>query len=95
MGRSWDHSIRMLAEDERTFAGGPRPCTARGCAEPSLYAGGYLYVTGQRGRVSRAERTLCAVHADAFARRHGLDLPTLPSDRPRGRVGIGPEGRSS
>lgn len=55
---------------------------ANRCDEPAVYMTGYRYVTGRAGRVSSAERHRCERHAAAFARKHGLELPTAPSPRP-------------
>lgn len=89
MSRSWDHRIRLLTQDERDYLErqhrryGDRyyTCASRGCVEEAVYATGYMYVTGRRGRVTAAERNACAEHGRRFAERYKIELPAEEAGR--------------
>jgi hypothetical protein len=53
-----------------------RPCcTDRKCDGRPEFIASYRYVTGKAGRVSSQRRYVCQAHAEAFAKKHGLELP--------------------
>ena len=89
MGQSWGHTVRLLTEDERAYVErsrerwGPRfySCSTRNCEEHVTHKVGYRYVTGRAGRVSSAEKLACETHAQRFADKHDLTMPTEPSAR--------------
>ncbi|MDH7578502.1 MAG: hypothetical protein QHH75_11980 [Bacillota bacterium] len=80
MGNSWDHKMRRLTQEEQerfdhnleVFG---TTCGARGCKGRIEYITSYRYVTGARGRTTRARRLVCRDHAEKFARKHGLEMP--------------------
>lgn len=77
-GRVPNVSVQM--EDGRVV--GKRACSVR-CQNPVIYVTSYRYVTGRAGRVSAAERAVCAEHGARFAQKHGLELPsTEPGPEP-------------
>ena len=78
MSKSWGHQIlsftpEAITDYERKGWG----CTVSGCEAPPRYQCSYAYVTGRRGRVTRARRDYCVEHAQKFAKKHGLELPAL------------------
>lgn len=76
---SWSHAVRVLPDDELAHAARlGRTCSTPRCTDPPTHATSYSYVTGRTGRVCATERLACPVHAQRFAQRHGLDLPTEP-----------------
>lgn len=76
MSNSWGHAIRRLTDGERDqqYRLGYR-CSGK-CTEKATFATSYRYVTGRAGRVSWAERYACDTHAQRFAAKHDLELPT-------------------
>jgi hypothetical protein len=88
--KSWSHTIGpvafdVAASDARRAGVGMRPncCSGRGCEATPVATSTYRYVTGRGGRVTTAERHLCAAHAARFAARHGLSWGD--DDMSRGR----------
>jgi hypothetical protein len=89
---SWGHAIRPLSERESAtverYHGTPqrgrtdsyRTCTAsRRCDHKAAFVTSYRYVTGRRGRVSCAEKMVCAEHARAFRDKHGISADAPPA----------------
>jgi hypothetical protein len=82
---SWGHSIRAATDDERMSwrgqAWAPGQCGRR-CGEPVVFRASY-YVNGPRGRPMLHKRFICTEHAERFARRYQLVLPSavLPVDQ--------------
>lgn len=50
-------------------------CQGRGCDERPTHVTRYRYVTGRKGRTTDRIQYACPLHAEAFARRHGLAWP--------------------
>jgi hypothetical protein len=50
-------------------------CTGRNCEERPVFITRYLYVTGRAGRVTDRIQYCCKSHGEAFAKKHGLELP--------------------
>jgi len=50
-------------------------CSTSGCDQRPEFVSSYRYVTGRAGRVSSQRRFMCTAHAQAFAQKHGLELP--------------------
>jgi hypothetical protein len=71
--RSWGHAMRPLTEDEKQLrARQGWTCTRPRCREAATHQTTYSYVSGRGGRVTSADRPVCAPHAAAFATRYGL-----------------------
>jgi hypothetical protein len=49
-------------------------CTRTGCPERPEYVTRYFYVTGRAGRVTDRLQYVCQAHAEAFAKKYGLEL---------------------
>jgi hypothetical protein len=80
MSGSWDHAVVRMdpeAVDEHDRWG--QRCSARRCVEPVTHVTSYQYVTGRVGRVARAERRVCCDHAARFARRHQVEIGSVPA----------------
>jgi hypothetical protein len=90
MGDSWGHTLERLSAEQQADMVATKPCGC-GCRryrlctmgrrdheQPATYLSTYNYVTGRAGRVSWARKALCDDHAAAFARKHGIDLASVP-----------------
>lgn len=53
-------------------------CSGRDCYERPELVTRYFYVTGRAGRVTDRIQYACRTHGEAFAKKHGLALPSLP-----------------
>ncbi len=90
---SFGHYIRVATDDERAYWSRQRQeststsggrfyaCQTKGCDEAATHVTGYRYVTGRAGRVLSAEKHHCAEHAERFAKKHGLEMPSEPTER--------------
>jgi hypothetical protein len=78
-GRSWNHRVYRLdpADIDRNDRFGVTCATSK-CKTLPTHATRWDYVTGRAGRVSDTTRLVCAAHAEAFARRHGLAIGEPP-----------------
>jgi hypothetical protein len=81
--------FRFYLEVHREPRGfGPNPeefiwrpgCSAHNCEEKPVFATRYLYVTGRAGRVTDRVQYCCRAHGEAFAKKHGLQMPELSPD---------------
>lgn len=90
MSSSYGHQIQSASLRDRE-ANDQWGCMHPKCrATPILFVASYRYVTGRKGRTTRAERFFCQVHGDAFAKKNGLTLPDplLPGpDSQRTKIG--------
>lgn len=58
---------------------GPATCgLSPKCKAPPAYVVTWSYVSGRKGRVTRAERQCCEAHAHKFATLYGLELGLQP-----------------
>jgi len=71
---SFNYRIKLLPPDKR---GNFFRCAAARCQEWAIYLGQYDYITGRAGRMGTSNRPLCRVHAEKWARKHGLELPEV------------------
>lgn len=77
MSNSWGHKIASASPRERAHNGDGQPftCVNPKCMGHIVFVTSYAYVTGRRGRTSRAERFVCEAHGRKFAEKHGLECP--------------------
>lgn len=77
MPRSWDHQLRLLTPEEKADSAQHRytsqECSTSGCKNESTHIACYSYITGRRGRESRAGKHLCSGHAAKFAKKYGIE----------------------
>ncbi len=75
MSSSYAHTVtRMKPDDIELFERQGWKCSSK-CPNKPEYFISYKYVTGRQGRVTWADKRVCAVHAEKFARKHGLAFP--------------------
>lgn len=88
VGRTWGHAIARLPQaevddlDARAIRAEPRYVHQYRCHAPRMRCPGkiefevrYNYVTGRAGRVTDRRMRRCRAHAEAFAKKHGVELP--------------------
>lgn len=66
---SYDGKTQVLPE--RWVPG----CTGPRCDEKPVFVTRYFYVTGRAGRVTDRIQYRCQAHGEAFAKKHGLEVP--------------------
>lgn len=74
--RSWGHALRLMEPSEQAAYGGQGHKCAGKCQNKATHETRYNYITGRAGRASTRRIPACAEHAQKFATRHGLDMPT-------------------
>lgn len=71
---SFNYRIRPIPPEERRDW---KLCSSPKCQNEAVYVGKYDYITGRAGRVGTSNRPLCRVHAEKWAKKHGLELPEV------------------
>lgn len=89
-GTSWGHAAGRLEESDpyyRPLGTQPLVCSWPKCGQPVTHWTSYRYVTGRAGRVSRATKHVCEVHAQRFADKHGLEITDSLVNQSRDSIG--------
>lgn len=73
---TWESHTPQGKVTRPVVCGGGRGKGGR-CKEQALFVCSYTYVTGRRGRLAFNDTPMCPAHAQAFAERHGLEVPEL------------------
>lgn len=69
---AWDYAINPIDTLPWYNPAYDYTCSHPKCTQKAEYVGSYKYVTGAKGKVSKARRLLCKEHAHQFAIKHRL-----------------------